>query len=79
MRTTPKIPREFTEIPRGHLVLDAAQKISIEKMYMDGNDVTTHTFDAESEADQLSAASLLGTARLDIASRESASNKWAVR
>ena len=75
----PRIPPEVTDISRSHLFLDAAQKISIEKMYAEGSDVMLHTFDPRNENDQLRAASLLAMARLNIESRESAGNKWAIR
>ena len=77
-RTTPRIPRDVCELPLTHLELTPDQHTKIREKY-ENNQTFSQTYDPDSVQDQIHAASILASNRLDLDARESLENKWNVR
>lgn len=73
-----KIPRALSSIYTKYLFLTDDQRGKIDEIHAGGK-ITSQEFEACEIEQQLTAAALLASYRLDIESRECLANKWVIR
>ena len=71
-------PRDLSAVSLDHLAINDSQRSALAAIYNEGNQYI-RKFDPDKEDDQLIAASILATNRMDTDARECLENKWSIR